>query len=158
MGNESSNEDKSIPVFLLLYALLMIIAIVLTKLLHDRPTLGAIIPEAGMVISVGMVAGLLVRLLSASSQQSIADSLLNFSSNVFFDGLLPPIICKYWYSLFTRSTSHNSKHILISSMMQLIRGTIYDVRYFIGIFHPFVCLRYSGQQYRPLRLLESYML
>jgi hypothetical protein len=158
MGNESSNEDKSIPVFLLLYALLMIIAIVLTKLLHDRPTFGAIIPEAGMVISVGMVAGLLVRLLSASSQQSIADSLLNFSSNVFFDGLLPPIICKYWYSLlFTRSSSRNSKHILIS-ILQLIRGIIYDVRYFIGIFHPFVCLRYSGQQYRPLRLLESFML
>ena len=66
-----------------------------SKFLHDRPTVSAILPEAGMIIAIGFVAGLIVNvtLTSTTAQQVVAKSLLTFSSEVFFVGLLPPIIC-----------------------------------------------------------------
>jgi hypothetical protein len=85
------DDSKLIPLFLLLYALLINVAIVFSKLLHDRPALSAVVPEAGMIIAVGMIAGWLVRVFS--SREPVVDSLLSFSSDIFFVALLPPIIC-----------------------------------------------------------------
>lgn len=99
-SDEKANEDESIngtiiSIFFLLYSLLMVVAIIGCKLLHDRPALTAILPEAGMMIAIGFIAGIIIQFTFTSTiaQQIVAKSLFTFSSDVFFVGLLPPIIC-----------------------------------------------------------------
>lgn len=61
-------------------------------MLHSRPKIGSYLPEAAMVILVGMVVGLVVHLTVDSNQaggENVASSLLSFSPQVFFIILLP---------------------------------------------------------------------
>jgi hypothetical protein len=98
----------------------------LQKYLHDYPRIGAIIPEAAMMILVGMTAGLFIFLFGPGDEildenqsetkyydqygqeiviegdeqentDSLANSLLSFSPTVFFVVLLPPIIYNSGY-------------------------------------------------------------
>jgi len=63
------------------------------KFLHDRPRLGSFIPEAAMIIVVGLVAGTIIHLIvDTHIENSLAQDLLSFSPSVFFMVLLPPII------------------------------------------------------------------
>jgi hypothetical protein len=98
--DESSNSTV-ISIYFLLFSFLMVLAIIGSKLLHDRPRLTAILPEAGMIISIGFIAGVVVKFTftSTASQQVVAKSLVTFSSEVFFVGLLPPIICKWQFNI-----------------------------------------------------------
>jgi hypothetical protein len=94
-AEDASISGTIISIFFLLYSLLMVLAIIGCKLLHDRPTLSAILPEAGMMITIGFVAGVIIQFTFTATiaQQIVAKSLFTFSSEVFFVGLLPPIIC-----------------------------------------------------------------
>ena len=99
-SEDSTNEDESsnstiISIYFLLFSILMVAAIIGSKLLHDRPSVSAILPEAGMIIAIGIVAGVIVQFTftSTASQQEVAKSLVTFSPDVFFVALLPPIIC-----------------------------------------------------------------
>jgi membrane-associated HD superfamily phosphohydrolase len=88
--------DISISIYILLYSLLMVIAIICCKLLHNHKYLSTIIPEAGMIIMIGIITGIsiqLILLIMNQSTQNITNSLFTFSSEVFFVALLPPIIC-----------------------------------------------------------------
>ncbi len=61
------------------------------RILHNRPKLGAFLPEAAMVILVGMVVGVIVHITvdNHETQGNVASSLLSFSPQVFFIILLP---------------------------------------------------------------------
>jgi hypothetical protein len=104
---DSDNDDDdalaTLYAYFLGYALLMSIVVLVSKLLHDRPrTIGAILPEAGLIILCGMLAGGCILLWEHLGETNLRsrltgapESLLIFSPNVFFVGLLPPIICTF---------------------------------------------------------------
>lgn len=113
--------QESISVFLVFFAALLALVLVLSKYLHDQPLLSSILSEAGMVLLVGILAGFLIHCVIGdklngpendnnrinnennnnnndynddddSSSSEELHALLSFSPDIFFMALLPPII------------------------------------------------------------------
>ena len=114
-------DEENISIFLVFFAGLLAITLVLSKFLHERPILGSVFPEAAMVLCVGMAAGFVIHLIlgpsyyakreieeAAGDDAVVGDdaagddngqfgdddleSFLSFSPEIFFIALLPPII------------------------------------------------------------------
>jgi NhaP-type Na+/H+ or K+/H+ antiporter len=104
--------EENISIFLVFFVGLLAVVLILSKYLYDSPRLSSVLPEAAMVIGVGMGAGYLIhlvvgqRLIASATQQDLPNddaieneesdidlaSLLSFSPEIFFIFLLPPII------------------------------------------------------------------
>lgn len=123
----ASLNEEGISVYFVLFSALLALTLVLAKYLHDRPRLASLLPEAGMVLIVGVVFGALINVLfipdnnnqqqqtqsqnnnydnnandddaTQAVDQEVAESLLSFSDEVFFLFLLPPIIFNSGYHL-----------------------------------------------------------
>lgn len=120
-ADSTDSTESSIPIYFLLYATLMISSIIGAKLLHDRPQLTAVLPEAGMIILIGIVAGMIIQLtFTTTTQHAIAKSLFTFSSDVFFVGLLPPIICTYIHMPVYMVTNTNTYWLVISRTINFV--------------------------------------
>lgn len=108
-GNSTSDgsasllkSDDAINAYFVIFLSLLAFVLVSSKLLQDRPFLASILPEAGMTIIIGILAGYIIFLLSGSPDSAdnsndgvsdeVTDGLLSFSPTVFFFVLLPPII------------------------------------------------------------------
>ena len=95
--NWAESEEGIEKYFVVILSLLAIV-LVLAKFLHDSPKLASILPEAGMIIIVGGIAGFIIDSTATYTVQDddinqfVADGLLSFSPKVFFHVLLPPII------------------------------------------------------------------
>jgi NhaP-type Na+/H+ or K+/H+ antiporter len=99
MGNE-----ESISYFLVFFAALLAVVVIFQKWLHDRPTISSFLPEAAMVLGMGMIFGFFIHLTmgkrvaaqvqddDGASQEVDLKALLSFSPSVFFVALLPPIL------------------------------------------------------------------
>ena len=65
MGNQDGQsyvEGEAISVFLVFFATLLAVVLVLSNYLHETPTLAAVFPEAAMVLAVGIVAGFFIHI------------------------------------------------------------------------------------------------
>ena len=93
-----AESDEGINKYFVVHLSLLALVLVLAKFLHDSPKLSAVLPEAGMIIIVGCIAGFIIETTITYSWQDddvnqyVADGLLAFSPKIFFYVLLPPII------------------------------------------------------------------
>ena len=101
----SSASEEAISAYLVLFASLLTIVLICSKLLLNQPWLARFLPEAGMTLLIGLLAGALVQTSlvdddpNDSQGETVAKSLLSFSPRVFFIALLPPIIFNSGYHL-----------------------------------------------------------
>ena len=101
--------EQNISVFLLFFVTLLALVLILSKYLHDAKRISAIVPEAAMVITIGMGAGYLIHIVlgkrlayktatndDGGNDDSLDDdylaALISFDPEFFFIFLLPPII------------------------------------------------------------------
>jgi NhaP-type Na+/H+ or K+/H+ antiporter len=78
-------EEENISTFLVFFAALLAMVLVLSKYLHDSPWLSSIFPEAAMVLAVGMAAGFVIHLImgqrNAMSEVTNDDANANANAN-----------------------------------------------------------------------------
>ena len=108
--------EVNISVFLVFFAALLVFVLILSKYLQESKMIASFLPEAAMVIAVGMGAGYIIHLVvgrryanstmenvaqgdgddATDDEVEIADddlgALLSFDPEIFFIFLLPPII------------------------------------------------------------------
>lgn len=105
-GSSWHQTNRGVSIYFAIYLALLVLVFYLSKVLHDKPKVGSFLPEAAMVILVGMVAGLITSLTTLGSNDNdemvadqVAESVMSFSPSVFFIILLPPVIFNSGYHL-----------------------------------------------------------
>jgi len=103
--------EDHISIFLVFFVTLLVLVLILSKYLHEAKKVSSIVPEAAMVIAIGMGAGYLIHIVlgkrlakeAANDDDGNNDddevtmdddlaALLSFDPEFFFIFLLPPII------------------------------------------------------------------
>ena len=96
---EDSKKDAT---FLLAFAMLVMVSLLLSWIVNHRWHLEAM-PEACVVLTVGLVAGFACKSLYGETHRDFfSRPLLGFDNALFFLGLLPPIIFHSGYDLHPR--------------------------------------------------------
>jgi uncharacterized membrane protein len=106
-GSSWHQTNRGVSIYFTVYATLFFIVVILSKLLHDRPTLASFVPEAAMIILVGMFAGLIFYLLMGDENDAndAVESMLSFSPTVFFVVLVSYFIKPYQISTLQKLLS-----------------------------------------------------
>jgi sodium/hydrogen exchanger 8 len=132
-SEENDRAVEEVSLYFLLFASLLALVIILSKVLLDHPRLNSFVSEASLTLLVGIAAGLLVHFFflrdtydeftidySLSDEEEeetevviVANSLLSFDPNVFFMALLPPILFQSGYSIRRELFYRHIKPILM---------------------------------------------
>jgi NhaP-type Na+/H+ or K+/H+ antiporter len=142
-----SSTEEGISAYLMLFMALLAIVLVLSKLLHDRPIMSSLLPEAGMILLVGGFDGFIINLFvdvnddrDDQDNDSVAQGLLSFSPDVFFVFLLPPIIFNSGYHLRRELFFRHITPILLLAVV----GTTISALTVAGILQIVTILGYAG--------------
>jgi len=99
-------SQEGISNYLVVFLTLLALTLYLSKFLHQYPRVGSVLPEAGLTVIIGIIFSFFIAIDNKSDEEQIDDdvnpveeTLLGFSSTVFFIALLPPIIFNSGYHL-----------------------------------------------------------
>ena len=111
-GSSEESSEQMLSALLLVFSTLLSLVLVLGKALHNRPKLNKILSEPGMTLLVGIFVSFVIRaflwtedLIMGVDQENEEDSnygyqvLLSFPNDLFFLGLLPPILFNSGFEL-----------------------------------------------------------
>jgi sodium/hydrogen exchanger 8 len=113
-----------VPIFLLFFTSLLALIVLLSKALHSRPKLNKILSEPAMILLIGLFCSFVVAHFYHEEEAEARDdddepakdwteSVLSFPSNIFFMGLLPPIMFNSGYELQRELFYRHIKPILL---------------------------------------------
>lgn len=150
-GSEWHSSNRGISYFVSLYLFLFLVVTVLCKFLHDNEKLQSYLPEAALVILVGIAAGFLLHLIAdALMYDDVAESLWSFSPTVFFVILLPPVIFNGGYAvnrdLFMRYITPVTMYACLGTTIctMFVACSLYAVSYFFSFEVTFLELAAFG--------------
>jgi NhaP-type Na+/H+ or K+/H+ antiporter len=103
--DEDEEMDRSL--FFILFSALLALVLILSKQLHETDHLKSVLSEAALVLLVGILAGFLFHFFvnepgyghHDNDEEQVFRALLSFSPEIFFMGLLPPILFNSGYQL-----------------------------------------------------------
>ena len=111
-GSSEDSSEQMLSALLLVFSTLLSLVLVLGKALHNRPKLNKILSEPGMTLLVGIFVSFVIRaflwtedLIMGADHENEEDSnytyqlLLSFPNDLFFLGLLPPILFNSGFEL-----------------------------------------------------------
>ena len=132
------DEYNSIITFLL-----MIIIVGLLKIaFHHIPCLHHHFPESCVLMIIGVLVGVIVYCIFESQSQYFP----KFTSHLFFNVLLPPIILDAAYALYDREFLSN----FFSVVLYAVVGTLFNVFAIGGLLYGVYCLGWMGDFEMPL--------
>mmetsp|Transcript_17138 Transcript_17138/g.25980 ORF Transcript_17138/g.25980 Transcript_17138/m.25980 type:complete len:590 (-) Transcript_17138:41-1810(-) len=122
-GSYWHDAGREIAVRATVYILLFASVIFLSKYRHDHPRISSLVPDAGIALLVGIVAGRLIYLFTRDDEQFV------FSPTIFLYLLLPPILFNQAYNVHRFMFS---RYLLPISMYAFI-GTVLGAVSLAGI-------------------------
>jgi sodium/hydrogen exchanger 8 len=153
-GSSWHQTNRGVSIYIAIYLVLFILVTTLSKVLHARPHISSILPEAGMVIAVGIIAGLIINLSTDTDNYGeagdAAASVLSFSPTVFFVVLLPPIIFNSGYHLHRDLFFRHAVPICLYACVGttictfVVAGLLYAVQPMLGFSASFLELAAFG--------------
>ena len=124
-----SDEDdsKTIPGVFLFFSSVLALVLLLSKALHSRPKLNALLSEPAMVLLVGIFCSLVLPVFFEAAEDVEGDDdyadntfeniVFSFPSNIFFMVLLPPILFNSGYQLERELFYRHIKPITLFAVM-----------------------------------------
>ncbi|KAI2510164.1 potassium:proton antiporter [Fragilaria crotonensis] len=89
MGDWESGTEEGISVYFVIFSSLLAVVLILSKVLHDHEVVASLLPEVGMILLVGFVAGTLVTLVAKEPENEGDDEDVIKTDITYVEIILP---------------------------------------------------------------------